>query len=51
MIRSRDTGVRCHTVMGLPVSAGCTFVPWESVEDYGSGEVHLKAARKQLPRV
>lgn len=33
------------------VYAGCTFVPWPSVVDYGDGEVHITALRKELNRV
>ncbi|WP_431923795.1 hypothetical protein [Nonomuraea jabiensis] len=33
------------------VYVGCTFVPWSCVADYGSGEVHINALRKELTRV
>ncbi|MBB5079871.1 hypothetical protein [Nonomuraea endophytica] len=33
------------------VYTGCTFVPWEAVEDYGDGEVILKTVKKELSRV
>ncbi|GAA2206153.1 hypothetical protein GCM10009850_016110 [Nonomuraea monospora] len=33
------------------VYAGCTFVPWENVMDYGDGEVHIDVLRKELNRV
>ncbi|MGW4792220.1 hypothetical protein ACWEPC_07370 [Nonomuraea sp. NPDC004297] len=33
------------------VYAGCTFVPWANVADYGGGEVHLDVLRKELNRV
>jgi sporulation protein YlmC with PRC-barrel domain len=33
------------------VYAGCTFVPWAVVTDYGGGEVHIGALRKELSRV
>nr|SBO92946.1 hypothetical protein BN4615_P2460 [Nonomuraea gerenzanensis] len=33
------------------VYAGCTFVPWENVIDYGDGEVHIDVLRKELNRV
>ncbi|MFC4114752.1 hypothetical protein [Nonomuraea zeae] len=33
------------------VYAGCTFVPWESVADYGGGEVHIDVLRNELSRV
>lgn len=33
------------------VYTGCTFVPWESVEEYGEGEVFLTATRGELARV
>ncbi|MEO3871893.1 hypothetical protein ABGB18_24020 [Nonomuraea sp. B12E4] len=33
------------------VYAGCTFVPWSCVADYGGGEVHIGVHRKQLNRV
>ncbi|MEU8247585.1 hypothetical protein [Nonomuraea sp. NPDC048916] len=32
------------------VYAGCTFVPWSAVDDYGEGEVRLSAGRKELTR-
>ncbi|MGW0808805.1 hypothetical protein [Nonomuraea sp. NPDC002799] len=33
------------------VYAGCTFVPWAAVADYGGGEVHIATLRKELNRV
>ncbi|MEV0617995.1 hypothetical protein AB0I81_32050 [Nonomuraea sp. NPDC050404] len=33
------------------VYAGCTFVPWANVSDYGDGEVYLDVPRKELNRV
>ncbi|MFB4281086.1 hypothetical protein ACBJ59_37755 [Nonomuraea sp. MTCD27] len=33
------------------VYAGCMFVPWENVLDYGDGEVHIDILRKELNRV
>ncbi|MBE1566284.1 hypothetical protein [Nonomuraea africana] len=33
------------------VYAGCTFVPWEVVKSSDTGEVHLRAERKELTRV
>ncbi|NRQ38423.1 hypothetical protein HII36_42340 [Nonomuraea sp. NN258] len=38
-------------LLGRLVYAGCTFVPWSAVADYGDGEVHLHAVRKELSRV
>ncbi|KAB8197198.1 hypothetical protein FH608_001120 [Nonomuraea phyllanthi] len=32
------------------IYAGCTFVPWSCVEDYGGGEIHISALRKELTR-
>ena len=32
------------------VYAGCTFVPWAGVTDYGDGEVHIAMLRKELTR-
>ncbi|MFG1942401.1 hypothetical protein [Nonomuraea sp. NPDC048826] len=32
------------------VYAGCTFVPWTAVQEYGGGEVHLGALRRELSR-
>ncbi|MEV1169669.1 hypothetical protein [Nonomuraea sp. NPDC049784] len=31
--------------------ACCTFVPWECIAEYGGGEVHISALRKELTRV
>lgn len=31
--------------------ARCTYVPWEIVDAYGDGEVHIKGSRKDLDRV
>ncbi|MEU4578058.1 hypothetical protein ACBI99_33945 [Nonomuraea sp. ATR24] len=36
--------------VGRVVYAGCTFVPWSQVEEYGDGEVHINALRRQLNR-
>jgi sporulation protein YlmC with PRC-barrel domain len=33
------------------VYAGCTFVPWASVAEWDSGEVHLDVLKKELNRV
>jgi hypothetical protein len=33
------------------VYTGCKFVPWDSVDDYGAGEVFLKATRDDLNRI
>ncbi|WP_188190688.1 PRC-barrel domain containing protein [Nonomuraea sp. SYSU D8015] len=33
------------------VYAGCRFVPWSSVADYGDGEVHINVLRQELNRV
>lgn len=38
-------------LLGRIVYAGCHFVPWDTVSEYGEGEVHIKAARKELSRV
>ncbi|MGP3914670.1 hypothetical protein [Nonomuraea sp. 10N515B] len=38
-------------VLSRVIYAGCTFVPWSSVADYASGEVHIDVLRKELPRV
>ncbi|MFG1702956.1 hypothetical protein ACFLIM_07165 [Nonomuraea sp. M3C6] len=32
------------------VYAGCTFVPWASVAEYGGGEVHIDVLRNELTR-
>lgn len=31
--------------------AHCTYVPWEIVTEYGDGEIHIEAARRDLDRV
>ncbi|MFE3453175.1 hypothetical protein ACFXJ8_30055 [Nonomuraea sp. NPDC059194] len=38
-------------VLARVVYAGCTFVPWEMVASSDTGEVHLRAQRKELTRV
>ncbi|MER7361437.1 hypothetical protein [Nonomuraea wenchangensis] len=30
--------------------AGCAFVPWADVADYGGGEVHISALKGELDR-
>ncbi|MFI6480030.1 hypothetical protein ACIBH1_18995 [Nonomuraea sp. NPDC050663] len=38
-------------VLAKIVYARSIFVPWESVSEYGEGEVHIKASRKDLSRI
>ncbi|WP_327086951.1 hypothetical protein OIE66_32170 [Nonomuraea sp. NBC_01738] len=51
---TRDRQGRMHwlsDVIAKIIYTGCTFVPWDTVEEYDGGEVILKATKKDLSRV